>query len=67
MIEHRWKNAILDAESDAKANIDSDHYPVKAKLKIKLKKITKQQTDGRKKYVENTKEQQTENNKKLKI
>jgi endonuclease/exonuclease/phosphatase family metal-dependent hydrolase len=35
----RWKNAIKDAESHSMANIDSDHYPVAARISIKLKAI----------------------------
>ena len=33
----RWRNAITNAESDTKANIDSDHYPVLAKATLRLK------------------------------
>jgi hypothetical protein len=32
----RWKNSVKNAESDTKANIDSDHYPVINTIKIKL-------------------------------
>ena len=35
----RWRNSVTNAESDAGANIDSDHYPVIATLRIKLKAI----------------------------
>ena len=32
----RWKNSVRDIFSDAAANIDSDHYPICAKTKVKL-------------------------------
>ena len=36
--EHiQWKNIIEDVEADTLANIKADHYPLKAKLRIKLK------------------------------
>ena len=35
----RWRNTIIDAEADTNANINTDHYPVKAKMRIKLKGI----------------------------
>ena len=31
----RWRNAITNAESDTKANIDSDHYPVIAQATLR--------------------------------
>ena len=39
MTTRRWRNTIKDSESDTQANIMSDHYPVKAKLNIRLKGI----------------------------
>ena len=33
----RWRNAVTNAESDTKANIDSDRYPVIAKATLRLK------------------------------
>ena len=53
---YRWKNTTLDAESDTQANIDSDHYPVKAKLRIQLKGIKKTQIQ-RDEYKQCTKEE----------
>ena len=39
MTSKRWKNSVLNVESDTGANIDSDHYPVTATIKIKLKAV----------------------------
>ena len=39
----RWRNMIKDAEADHKANIDSDHYPVKIRCRFALKFIPKPQ------------------------
>ena len=36
-VKTRWKNAVTNAESDPWANIPSDHYPVWANVRIKLK------------------------------
>ena len=36
LVSQRWKNAILDVESDPYANIASDHYPISFKLKIRF-------------------------------
>lgn len=43
----RWKNSVKNAESDTQANINSDHYPVLAKIQIKLRaiKTTKQEEE----------------------
>ena len=38
LIPNRWNNAVLDCESDAKANINSDHDPLVAKLCFRLKR-----------------------------
>ena len=35
----RWKNTVLDCESDIKANINSDHFPLVAKIQLKLKAL----------------------------
>ena len=37
LIQHRWRNAIRDCESDTMANIDSDHCPIKVKICAKYK------------------------------
>ena len=42
LVPKRWQNGIRDAESDMAANIDTDHAPVWAKCKFKLKIINKQ-------------------------
>ena len=36
----RWRNSISNTESDTKANIDTDHFPVIATVKLKLRKQT---------------------------
>ena len=36
MIPDRWKNSVKDVETEPRANIASDHYPMVATLKIKL-------------------------------
>ena len=37
MVRRRFKNSIIDAESDMKAKIRTDHYPVKCKMQCKFK------------------------------
>ena len=34
-VQQRWKNTITDAGSNTKANLDTDHYPVSATIRIK--------------------------------
>ena len=36
----RWKNTVQDVESDMKANITSDHYPLWWKTRLKLSRKT---------------------------
>ncbi len=55
----RWKNTVKDAEADPKANIDTRHHPVKARIRIKLKGIKKIQ-QSRKIYREFTEEEKEE-------
>lgn len=38
--QKRWRNTVEDVEADNKANIKSDHAPVVARVKIKLKAET---------------------------
>ena len=45
----RWKNTVIDAEADNDANIDTDHNPVKMKIRLKLKGTIKP-TKQRNKY-----------------
>ena len=33
----RWKNSVLNCESDRHANINSNHYPLTVTLRLKLK------------------------------
>ena len=63
-VQQRWKNTITNAESNTNANLDSDHYPVTATIKTKLRASYKKKGPGRKKYEENTKEQKEQRNKK---
>jgi len=44
----RWKNSVTDAESDVHANINSDHYPVKFKVRIKFRRKTKEEVSKHK-------------------
>lgn len=60
----RWKNSVLDAESDIQADINSDHFPVKFQIGIKLKS-TNQRNKPRPKYRECTKEENKQRNIKL--
>ena len=53
---NRWKNAVVDVEADTTANINSDHYPIVATLRIKLKALHKHGLQ-RKRYKECTEEQ----------
>jgi len=64
LIPKRWRNGIVDAAADGEANIDSDHYPVWAKIKIKLKRMPYKNNKPRKTYREcTTKEKQNWNEK----
>lgn len=38
---NRWKNAITDVEADPEPNIYTDHFPLIAKVRVKLKAIAK--------------------------
>ena len=35
---HRWRNSVRNVESDSRANIHTDHFPVIADIVLKLKK-----------------------------
>ncbi len=48
-IQRRWRNNISNAESDTQANIESDHYPVWASFKLKVKAETNKTQTPRKK------------------
>ena len=39
LINNRWKNSITNAESDTRANINTDHFPLIFVTGIKLKNI----------------------------
>ena len=63
LVQQRWWNSILDTESYPKANINSDHYPLVAKVRIKLK-ATYQTKARRIKFQKCSKEEQLNLNKK---
>lgn len=63
LIRNRWKNANKNTESDVDAPIDSDHYPIWCKLKIKFKKLTKREENKQTQDLELTDEQKTQFNK----
>ena len=52
----RWKNTVKDAETDTEANIETDHYPLKARLQVKFKGCRKH-NKTRPKYTECTEAQ----------
>ena len=60
----RWKNTVKDAESDTKANIDSDHYPVTNTIQTKLT-AQKKTGEGRNRYMKCSTAQNAETNKTL--
>ena len=47
----RWRNAITNVETDTKANINTDHYPVIADVTVRLRKQEHKGT-ARKRYKE---------------
>ena len=53
----------MNIDADSKANIKFDHYPVIAKVHIKLNIVDQKKGPGRKKYTERTEEKKEENNK----
>ena len=57
IITKRWRNAITNAESDTHANIDSDHYPVKATMQVRLNKEMNVTNCKRERYESCNKEQ----------
>ena len=57
-VANRWKNMVLNAEADHEPNIDTDHNPVIATMRLKLKGISKQE-----KHWANTKFTTTNKNK----
>ena len=46
LVEERWRNIIINAETHTTANIHSDHYPVAFRTRIKLKSIKKGENQG---------------------
>ena len=41
LVPERWKNTVANAESDTSGFIPTDHYPIIAEIKIRLKAIKK--------------------------
>ena len=41
IVSHRWRNSITNAESDTRANLHSDHFPVHFTIRIRLKQTPK--------------------------
>ena len=54
LVENRWKNSIKDCEVDHSGFIPTDHYPIIAKIRVKFKKIPKNDRRARPKYLEAT-------------
>ena len=53
----RWKNAIQDCEADWEANLDTDHYPVIIKIRLRLKSKIKNKLETRTQFEKATTEQ----------
>ena len=64
--QRRWKNMVTNCESDMKANIDTDHYPVTATYRIKLKAVSKAKKNQRETYEDCTEQDTTNINKTFK-
>ena len=62
-VQHRWKKSVINAESNTKANLNTDHYPVIATIRIKLRATTKKRGPGRKKNMESTKQEKQQGTK----
>ena len=41
IVSHRWRNSITDIETDTKANLHSDHFPLHFTIRIRLKQVQK--------------------------
>ena len=52
-LNRRLKNGIIDAESDGKAQLKSDHFPVKCKIACRFKKKEAKQCSEPTRYSEN--------------
>ena len=61
----RWRNSVTNAESDTKANVNTDHYPVTMRIRIKLKANTTPTGKGRERYEKCNEEQNEEYNQTL--
>ena len=62
----RWKNSIMNVESDPTANIDSDNFPLKATIKIRLKAVRNTSMSTILKFEKCSVEQRLEYNRNLK-
>ena len=58
LVPKRWNNTVLNTESDTLANVTSDHYPVRASIRIKLKAAPSKSPVRRQRYDKCSTEQQ---------
>lgn len=56
-VTRRWRNMCKNAEADNTANIQTDHNPVWADMRLKFKATQKKNRQSRKKYAEIPKEE----------
>ena len=62
LTQNRWKNTIVNIETDPTANITTDHIPMIVTIKTKLRAIKKEARQGRSKYEKCNKEQNEQYN-----
>lgn len=62
----RWRNSVTNVEADHYANIQTDHYPVVADIRLELEAINKKRTAPRCSFLEATKQQTMEMNTQMK-
>ena len=51
LVPHRWKNGILNVESQMGANIDSDHAPILVKTRFRLKQLNTESNHPNTRYL----------------
>ena len=66
LVGNRWKNTVEDIETDPSACVDSDHFPMKFMLKVKLKANQRKEMNPRLKLEKCTVQQRYEFNRQLK-
>ena len=52
LTQQKWKNSVINCEADPDANLDTDHYPLIATIRVKLKAKQQQERKRRAKYSE---------------